>query len=89
MKFETMPDKEIESRFSQLIASTDATCGAPSHWFAVQSVDEKREILANIYRPGLIRLHAPKVPFSGGYTPYPPKENIAENQFGDDLLSMC
>lgn len=88
MKFDTMTDKEIESRFNQLIASTDATCGAPTHWFSANSVEAKREILSSVYRPGLTRLSGPKVTLSGGYTPYPPKETIDDYNY-DDRGGMC
>lgn len=53
MNFQTMSDKEINSRFNQLIASTEATSGAPAFWFATHNTEEQRKILAEIYRPVL------------------------------------
>lgn len=89
MDFTTLSEKEIESRFNQLIASTEATSGAPTHWFAVQNIEEKREILASIYRPGLTQRYVRPIPLSGGYTPYPPKDHTAEVMNDCDLRSMC
>lgn len=87
MDFTTLSEKEIESRFNRLIASTEETSGAPAHWFAVQNVEEKREILASIYRPGLTQRYVRPIPLSGGYTPYPPKETTGEQE--EDRRGMC
>lgn len=51
MDFQNMSEKEVNSRFNQLIASTEVTCGAPARWFAISNIEEKRRVLAEIYRP--------------------------------------
>ena len=75
MNYETQNDQQIDKSFSQLIASAEASMGAPASWYLANTTEEKRKILIDNLAPKKV-VPRNRVPLSGPYTPWPPLETI-------------